>query len=780
MANKDGTTLFKVGDNRNAEGIATLQWSSPDVPIGTSGSTTITVGNTISSIVSVYVDSVELSSSNYSFSGDEVTINNLTANSEKYIDIIYNTTDPAYYLTFGYRRSSSIIGEYSIAEGRHLIASGFASHAEGAGTSAIGAYSHAEGHMSEARGAYSHAGGYHTVADGSYMTAFGSYNTENSGKAFVVGIGDFLNRRDGFTVDWNGNATMKGGLTLGTALSIANGGTGATTVAGARNALGLGNTSGALPIANGGTGATSLAGAQENLGIKAISERIDNLILGTGTSPVEVQDARLSSDGTQYTTLKSRLDAENSELKSDLEVFEDGFEPLNLWSKTKKLYDDKYVYYVDGHVFYQENTYGIGSYILKVDANTKYTFSSPLRFCLPLKADKYTANSDGLLNDILSIDTSSYPTTEYITFSLQDNVTEINISKGDKAVAHGFRLPSWTEQIVKPKKEHTSIKRMSVLDSMQYIYTGDIICLRKNERIMFDAEPVSFGALEIGLTTSNNDSDKMNRVEIDSTNIICYGRRNYADDSLYSDTVAHGLTLNGHIQVVLEQTEDDKITVTLSCKGQEFSHTFDWVKKRYGYAYAQAKWSIFSNATISWTCTDLDADIWYFGDSYIAYDTERWAYYLRENGYDKNVLFSGQPGCWSTIAITSFENLLKYGTPRYAVWAMGMNDGSDGDGASVQWSTSINEFLTICEDNGITPILCTIPTVPTVNHEHKNYFVRNSGYRYIDFANGVNANSSGVWVDGCLSADGVHPTVNGAKVLYAKAITDFPELMIKY
>ena len=69
------------------------------------------------------------------------------------------------------------------------------------------------------------------MADGSYMTAFGSYNTENSGKAFVVGIGDFLNRRDGFTVDWNGNATMKGGLTLGKALSIANGGTGAKTAA---------------------------------------------------------------------------------------------------------------------------------------------------------------------------------------------------------------------------------------------------------------------------------------------------------------------------------------------------------------------------------------------------------------------------------------------------------------------------------------------------------------------------------------------------------------------
>ena len=47
---------------------------------------------------------------------------------------------------------------------------------------------------------------------------------------------------------------------------IANGGTGATTAAGARNALGLGNTTGALPIANGGTGATTAAAALTALG----------------------------------------------------------------------------------------------------------------------------------------------------------------------------------------------------------------------------------------------------------------------------------------------------------------------------------------------------------------------------------------------------------------------------------------------------------------------------------------------------------------------------------
>ena len=48
---------------------------------------------------------------------------------------------------------------------------------------------------------------------------------------------------------------------------IANGGTNGTTVAQARNNLGLGNTAGPVPIANGGTNASTAAQARSNLGI---------------------------------------------------------------------------------------------------------------------------------------------------------------------------------------------------------------------------------------------------------------------------------------------------------------------------------------------------------------------------------------------------------------------------------------------------------------------------------------------------------------------------------
>ena len=74
-----------------------------------------------------------------------------------------------------------------------------------------------------------------------------------------------LNSDESFFI--NQNSTIKQIKRSNVIFNINNGGTGATTVAGARNNLGLGNTSGALPVANGGTGATNAADARDNLGI---------------------------------------------------------------------------------------------------------------------------------------------------------------------------------------------------------------------------------------------------------------------------------------------------------------------------------------------------------------------------------------------------------------------------------------------------------------------------------------------------------------------------------
>ena len=72
-------------------------------------------------------------------------------------------------------------------------------------------------------------------------------------------------------------------------LPIANGGTGATTVAGARNNLGLGNTNGAVPVANGGTGGSTAAQARANLGIDAANLGVLPITGGTITGDLIIE-----------------------------------------------------------------------------------------------------------------------------------------------------------------------------------------------------------------------------------------------------------------------------------------------------------------------------------------------------------------------------------------------------------------------------------------------------------------------------------------------------------
>ena len=77
-----------------------------------------------------------------------------------------------------------------------------------------------------------------------------------------------------------------GNITSGT-LPITRGGTGQTTAAGVRNALGLGNTTGAVPVANGGTGATNVAAA-----IKAL---FGTSAIGSSTKPLYYDGAALKA-----------------------------------------------------------------------------------------------------------------------------------------------------------------------------------------------------------------------------------------------------------------------------------------------------------------------------------------------------------------------------------------------------------------------------------------------------------------------------------------------------
>ena len=115
-------------------------------------------------------------------------------------------------------------GDYSHAEGRCTVASGLASHAEGSGYSylntltASGDYSHAEGYQTTAAGNSSHAEGSGTTASGENSHVQGKFNikdTENK-YAHIVGNGtSYAERSNAHTLDWEGVGWFQGGLRVG-------------------------------------------------------------------------------------------------------------------------------------------------------------------------------------------------------------------------------------------------------------------------------------------------------------------------------------------------------------------------------------------------------------------------------------------------------------------------------------------------------------------------------------------------------------------------------------
>ena len=102
------------------------------------------------------------------------------------------------------RKSGTIVGDNSHAEGNNTTASGYASHAEGFLTAAPGEVSHAEG--------------YGTNAASQCQHSQGKYNIEDSSDTYADIIGNGTSdtaRSNAATVDWSGNAWYAGDVYTG-------------------------------------------------------------------------------------------------------------------------------------------------------------------------------------------------------------------------------------------------------------------------------------------------------------------------------------------------------------------------------------------------------------------------------------------------------------------------------------------------------------------------------------------------------------------------------------
>ncbi|MBQ7293616.1 MAG: SGNH/GDSL hydrolase family protein [Clostridia bacterium] len=263
-------------------------------------------------------------------------------------------------------------------------------------------------------------------------------------------------------------------------------------------------------------------------------------------------------------------------------------------------------------------------------------------------------------------------------------------------------------------------------------------------------------------------------VEITKNNVVAYYYTNERTDRL---SATHGLDISGDIEVTVK-VGFGMATVSIENADDKYvSGEFMW-GGRNGKIFVRSEGVELTKVDAEWSCSDYDKDIWLLGDSYFnTAANDRWPYYLYGAGYT-DYFMSGFPGRNAQSGIIDFKDALNYGTPKYAVWCLGMNNNDSDTAISATWKPATDEFIAICEEYGIIPILTTTPNTPKVKNSLKNDYVKSLGYRYIDFAAAVNGEELGSsWTRGMISGDNVHPSPSGAKALYEQVIKDFPEIM---
>ena len=297
---------------------------------------------------------------------------------------------------------------------------------------------------------------------------------------------------------------------------------------------------------------------------------------------------------------------------------------------------------------------------------------------------------------------------------------------------------------------------------------------KKNEYIELTAYFSTFDELTI---SHGKGSYGGGYITITADKILIY---NGYDSSLLEE-YQHGLTISDFINVIIYTgniyTGRSSITIMTS----DGDYTADTTR------YYSSRAAVLCNATFAMTnvkmqyiINDAKEDVWVFGDSYISLgDPSRWATQLVSSGH-KNVLLCGFGGAMGGIdgeVYKTMELFLSKANPKFIVWCLGMNNGDNG-AVNSDWKAGVDSVLSICEAKGITPILATIPNVPSIDHTYKNAYVKSLNVRYVDFAKAVNAESAGAtWYAGMLSSDNTHPAELGAKALMRQFLLDVPEVL---
>ena len=292
-----------------------------------------------------------------------------------------------------------------------------------------------------------------------------------------------------------------------------------------------------------------------------------------------------------------------------------------------------------------------------------------------------------------------------------------------------------------------------------------------DKHLIFSANITSFEGVRVGHGYEDYTSAYL---VIDDTYITHYWYVNKQETKLHQ--YKHKLDIKGYIKLTIDVDASHVATIVLESNNNILTLKWNNWYGANGDIFAESLGSQLTDAQLAFTCDGWQDDIHFYGDSYLGQSSDRWLHYAFADG-NKDALFDGYGGRGSGGAYASLVANLEKSSPTTVVWMMGMNDGSDTDinTPSLAWSANRDKLIALSEEYGFEIVFTTIPTVPNINHEAKNKWIRESGYRYIDMAAGLGADGTGAWTQGCLHTDNVHPTAKGALAIYNQVITDLPE-----
>ena len=487
--------------------------------------------------------------------------------------------------------------------------------------------------------------------------------------------------------------------------------------------------------------------------LEQLNERLQTYVSLTGENQVEPQNIA----GVTFTKTEEETEGANI-FTSDM-LFEEG-----------------YYIYINTNVNPPVITHGVlsgfNAYCVPIEPGTTYHFTYA-RFACTSKGNTLGSEATSELKAYATSITATEDTHYlFLTYPNTTSISDISVKPVTVSdVYSDFVMPSWMNTERDKKTKYSK-------ETGNFSASGDYILLentrndlRKGTRLVFEGTVTSGTDFEIGFSVNiSGINSAHNIITINNTN-ISYSGSDYE----------HGLTITGRVQLIFEYMDNGTADITLICNGNLFKQSIAFANNNPAVAYVKSNGLVASDCIFTFTCVDLSANIWLFGDSYIQYDVKRWAYYLHQYGYDKHILLNGFAGEGSVNARVSMNSLLNFGMPKFAIWCMGMNDGSDPNDTtpSSNWVSGRDYFLGYCNANNIIPIFATIPNVPTINNKGKNSWIKSSEYRYIDFAHAVGSDTNVNWFTGMLANDGVHPTETGAKALFAQFLLDFPEVMLK-